>query len=221
MIILGLTGSIAMGKSAASRMLRRFGLPVFDSDACVHQLMGPGGAALNAIADVFPEAVTPAGVDRAALGALVFGRKDRLACLESLLHPRVLLAQYDFLRKAERQTAANPKVCALAVLDIPLLFETGGDRRVDFIAVVSAPAAIQRQRALARPQMSAEKFDAILAQQMPDLEKRARADYCLNSGDGKRVMLHDIARMLRDLSGKSGSCWPWPKPSPINGPLKG
>ncbi|WP_281299941.1 MULTISPECIES: dephospho-CoA kinase [unclassified Iodidimonas] len=209
MIILGLTGSIAMGKSEAAKMLRRFGIPVFDSDACVHKLMGPGGAALAAIAEAFPETVTALGVDRAALGVAVFGHKDRLARLEAILHPRVLAAQYDFLREAERQIAANPHSCALAVLDIPLLFETGGDRRVDFVAVVSAPAATQRQRALARPQMSAEKLDAILAQQMPDAEKRARADYCLNSGDGKRVMLHDIAVMLRDLSKKSGSSWPW------------
>lgn len=194
MITLGLTGSVAMGKSEAARMLKRFGLPVFDADAAVHRLTGPAGEAVPAILQAFPDAGDEAhGVDRRKLGARVFGDQAALAQLEAILHPLVFRARQDFLERARAQGAR------VAVLDIPLLYETGGAGAVDAVAVVSAPHEAQKSRALARPGMTEEKFAAILARQMPDSAKTARADYVLDSGSGKRKMLMDIKAMLRDL----------------------
>ncbi len=206
MIILGVTGSIAMGKSEAARMLRRFGVPVFDSDQAVHNLMAKGGAAVDRVEAAFPGVVSEGAVDRSMLGARVYGDKAALKNLEGILHPMVRRAQARFLADAD------DKNMTLAALDIPLLYETGGEDFVDFVAVVSAPHAVQKARALARPGMTEERLQHILQQQMPDAEKRARADYILPSGDGKRPMLRAIAAMLRDLGTKKGSVWSpnWP-----------
>jgi len=171
--ILGLTGSIGMGKSAVSAMFRAAGVPVFDADACVRGLQGPGGALIPAIEAAFPGTTGPDGVDRAKLGATVFGQPEALARLEAIVHPAVAEQRAQFLR----DNAAAP----LVVYDIPLLFERTGRAGLDAVAVVSAHADQQRARVLARPGMSVEKFEAILAAQMPDAEKRARADHVIDT----------------------------------------
>ena len=173
MMILGLTGSIGMGKSAVSAMFRDNGVPVFDADACVRALQGPGGALIPAIEAAFPGTTGPNGVDRAKLGATVFGQPEALARLEAIVHPAVAEQRAQFLR----DHAAAP----LVVYDIPLLFERTGRAELDAVAVVSARADQQRARVLARPGMSVEKFEAILAAQMPDAEKRARADHVIDT----------------------------------------
>ena len=172
--ILGLTGSIGMGKSTVAAMLREMGVPVFDADAEVRAMQGPGGELLPAIEAAFPGTTGPEGVDRAALGAAVFGDKPALARLEAIVHPAVAARRAAFL--ADHATAP------LVVFDVPLLFETGGAIHVDAVAVVSAPAAAQAERVLARPGMTPEKFAAILAHQTPDAEKRARADHVIDTG---------------------------------------
>lgn len=172
--VLGLTGSIGMGKSAVTAMLRGCGVPVFDADAEVHRLQGPGGALLEAIEAAFPGTTGPQGVDRQRLGSAVFGDKPALARLEAIVHPAVARARAAFLVRH----AGEP----LVVFDVPLLFERGGDAGVDAVAVVSAPAEVQRARVLARPGMSEEKFASILALQVPDSDKRARADYIVETG---------------------------------------
>lgn len=169
MIVLGLTGSIGMGKSTVARMFADEGVPLFDADAAVHELQGPGGALAGAIEAAFPGTTGAGGVDRAALGERVLGDPAALARLEALVHPAVAEARARFLARH----AAAPMV----VLDIPLLFEKGLAASVDKIVVVSAGAAVQRARTLARPGMTAEKLDAILAHQLPDAEKRAGADF--------------------------------------------
>ncbi len=170
-MIVGLTGSIGMGKSTVAAMFADASVPVFDADAVVHELQGPGGALLPAIAARFPGTVGPGGVDRAALGASVLGDDEAMRALEAIVHPAVRAARAAFL---DRHRAAP-----LVVFDIPLLFETGGEREVDRVAVVSAAPAVQRARTLARPGMTPAKFDAILARQLPDAEKRARADWVI------------------------------------------
>ncbi|MEO5598749.1 MAG: dephospho-CoA kinase [Novosphingobium sp.] len=172
--ILGLTGSIGMGKSAAAAMFNGLGVPVFDADAAVHQLQGPQGALIPAIEAAFPGTTGPAGVDRAKLGAAVFGDPQQLARLEAIVHPAVAAMRREFL-------AANADQ-PLVVFDIPLLFEKGGADGVDAVAVVSALAEAQRARVLARPGMTEEKFEKILALQVPDAEKRARADFVIDTG---------------------------------------
>ncbi len=175
--ILGLTGSIGMGKSATAAMFRARGVPVHDADACVHALYGPGGAAAAAIGAAFPGTLSPDGaVDRAALRDAVLGHPERLRHLESLVHPLVGAARDAFLAAH----AAAP----LVVLDVPLLFETGGERLCDAVAVVTAPAAVQRTRVLARPGMTEAAFAQILAKQLPDAEKRRRADYLIETDRG-------------------------------------
>jgi dephospho-CoA kinase len=172
--ILGLTGSIGMGKSAVARMFEAEGVPVFDADACVHRLQGPGGRLVARIEKRFPGTTGPAGVDRARLGAIVLGNKAELAALEQIVHPAVAHERHLFLRRH----AARP----LVVLDIPLLFEKKGWKAVGAIAVVSAPAWVQRRRVLARPGMTPAKFRAIRHLQMPDHVKRARADFVIPTG---------------------------------------
>ncbi|KMO30427.1 dephospho-CoA kinase [Methylobacterium aquaticum] len=175
--VLGLTGSIGMGKSATAAMFRARGVPVHDADACVHALYGPGGAAAAAIGDAFPGTLSPDGaVDRAALRTAVLGEPERLRRLESLVHPLVGRARDDFLAAH----AAAP----LVVLDVPLLFETGGEAGCDAVAVVTAPAEVQRARVLARPGMTEEAFAQILAKQMADAEKRRRADFLIETDRG-------------------------------------
>ena len=174
MITLGLTGSIGMGKSTVARMFEEEGVPVFDADAAVHRLQGPGGALVRAIEAQFPGTTGEGEVDRTALAEAVLGESEKLQRLEALIHPAVAREREAFL-EVHRQAP-------LVVLDIPLLFEKGGWDKVDRIAVVSAPADVQRARVLARPGMTPEKFERILALQMPDEEKRARADFVIPTG---------------------------------------
>jgi dephospho-CoA kinase len=174
MIRLGLTGSIGMGKSTVAQMFADKGVPVFDADAAVHRLQGPGGRLVAAIEAVFPGTTGPAGVDRTALGAAVLGDPAALARLEALVHPVVGEERQVFLCA----NAAAP----IVLLDIPLLFETGAAGAVDKVAVVSAPADVQRARVLARSGMTPARFAAMLARQTPDAEKRARADFVIDTG---------------------------------------
>lgn len=171
---LGLTGSIGMGKSTVATMFRDLGVPVFDADAAVRALQGTGGALLPAIEAAFPGTTGPAGIDRPLLRAAVFGSDDARRRLEAIVHPAVAAVRQDFL--ADHATAP------LVVLDIPLLYETGGDFACDAVAVVSAALEIQRARVLARPGMTESMFAAILATQMPDAEKRARAQHVIDTG---------------------------------------
>lgn len=187
MIIVGLTGSIGMGKSEVARMFRGAGVPVFDADAEVHRLQGPGGAAVAPIEAAFPGATGPGGVDRGKLGSMVLGDDVAMKRLEGIVHPLVAESRAAFL---EAHHAAP-----LIVFDIPLLFETGGEGRVDAVLVVSAPADVQRARVLARPGMSKAKFEAILARQTPDAEKRARADHVIDTG----VSLEETRAQVRSL----------------------
>jgi dephospho-CoA kinase len=193
MIILGLTGSVGMGKSTAAAMLRRLGVPVHDADAAVHRLMARGGAAVARVAAAFPGVERDGGIDRRALGARVFGDDAALKRLERILHPLVRRDELRFL-KFWRTRAAD-----LVVLDVPLLFETGGERRCDCVAVVSAPFFLQRQRVLARPGVDEARFRAILAKQMPDHEKRRRADFIVPSGLGRAVTWRTLAHIVRLL----------------------
>ncbi len=212
MIILGLTGSIGMGKSTAASMLRRFGVPVHDADRVVHGLLAEGGAAVAAVEAAFgPEVVRDGAVDRPKLGAKVFGDRTALTRLEAILHPLVRRAERRFLALA---AARGTKV---VVLDIPLLFETGGQRRVDATLVVTAPAFIQRLRVLARPGMSGEKLDAILRRQTPDAEKRRRADFLVQTGLGKGPALRRLKRIVTIARARPGRRWPPRRPPPFAG----
>lgn len=196
-LLVGLTGSIGMGKSTAARMLRDMGVPVFDADAEVHRLQGPGGALIPAIEAAFPGTTGSDGVDRAALGAQVFGNDAALARLERIVHPAVAEAQAEFMAAHRHQP--------MVVLDIPLLFEKSGWSFVDRILVVSAPREEQRRRVLARPGMTLQKFEEILARQTPDAEKRARADFVVDTG-GSLDETHDqIARVVACLREERGA----------------
>ncbi len=194
MIILGLTGSIGMGKTTASTMFAEAGVPVYSADDAVHQLYS--GRAAPLIEAAFPGTVANGTVDRVKLSAAVIGKPDALKRLEAIVHPLVREEEEAFLRAAKAQGAA------IALVDIPLLFETGGEKRVDRIVVVSAPADIQRARVLARPGMTAEKLDAILARQLPDAEKRARADFVLDTSGSFDNLRQQIMTIIQKLSGK-------------------
>jgi dephospho-CoA kinase len=173
-VVLGLTGSIGMGKSTVAAMFADEGVPVFDADAQVHKLQGPGGRLVAAIEAEFPDTTGELGVDRTLLGEAVFGKPEAFKRLEAIVHPAVAHERNRFLEVNRDEP--------LVVLDVPLLFEAGGWRQVDRIAVVSAPADVQRARVLARPGMTAERFESILARQMPDAEKRDRADFVIPTG---------------------------------------
>lgn len=192
--ILGLTGSIGMGKSAVAAMFRGLGVPVFDADAAVHELQGPGGACLAPIERAFPGTTGPAGVDRQKLGAAVFGNPAALRQLEQIVHPEVAEMRRAFL--------ADNAEAPLIVFDIPLLYEKTGDHGLDAVAVVSAPAEAQRERVLARPGMTAEKFAQILALQVPDAEKRARADHVIDTGVSLAETRHAVQRLVHRLAGQ-------------------
>ena len=194
MIILGLTGSIGMGKSTTSQMFQAEGVPVYDSDAAVHALYASGGAAVAPVQAAFPGVVVDGAIDRTRLSAAVMGNSEALAVLESIVHPLVGAHRIGFFEDAQAQGAD------VVVLDIPLLFETGGEKKVDKVVVVSAPAQVQRQRVLARAGMDVAKFEAILARQTPDAEKRARADFVIDTGrglDAARQQVRDILTRLR------------------------
>ncbi|MFM5947946.1 MAG: dephospho-CoA kinase [Novosphingobium sp.] len=189
--ILGLTGSIGMGKSAVAAMFRGLGVPVFDADAAVHELQGPGGACVDPIERAFPGTTGPAGVDRQKLGAAVFGNPEALRRLEQIVHPEVAEMRRAFL--------ADNAEAPLIVFDIPLLYEKTGQHGLDAVAVVSAPAEVQRERVLARPGMTAEKFEQILKLQVPDAEKRARADYVIDTGVSLAETRHAVQQLIHSM----------------------
>lgn len=192
--ILGLTGSIGMGKSAVAAMLRGIGVPVFDADAAVHELQGPDGACLAAIERAFPGTTGAGGVDRQKLGAAVFGDPAKLKLLESIVHPEVAEMRRAFL--------ADNADAPLVVFDIPLLFEKTGQHGLDAVAVVSAPPALQRERVLARPGMTEEKYEQILKLQVPDEEKRARADYVIDTGVSLAETRHAVQRLVHAITAR-------------------
>lgn len=197
MIVLGLTGSIGMGKSTVAQMFRDEGVPVFDADACVHRLQGPGGALVAAIESALPGTTGPDGVNRAALGRAVLGDDSAMRRLEAIVHPAV---------QAERTAFLTAHADAsLVVVDVPLLLETGGDKAVDKVLVVSAEPAVQEARVLARPGMTKEKFAAILARQLPDVEKRARADHIIATDiplAETREKVRALITCMRDSEGR-------------------
>ncbi|MFM2301012.1 MAG: hypothetical protein RLZZ84_748 [Pseudomonadota bacterium] len=191
-LILGLTGSIGMGKSAVAAMFQGLGVPVFDADKAVHELQGPGGALLAPIEREFPGTTGPHGVDRPKLGAAVFGNAEALARLEAIVHPAVAAMRHEFLSDNRDQP--------LIVFDIPLLYEKDGWKTVDAVVVVSAPAPMQRERVLARPGMTVAKFEQILGLQVPDAEKRARADYVIDTGTSLAETRHAVQRLVHALT---------------------
>ena len=199
--ILGLTGSIGMGKSAVAGMLRELGVPVFDADAAVHELQGPGGVCLAPIERAFPGTTGPLGVDRQKLGAAVFGDPAKLRLLETIVHPQVAEMRRAFL--------ADNADAPLIVFDIPLLYEKTGQDGLDAVAVVSAPVAMQRVRVLARPGMTVEKFAKILALQVPDADKRVRADFVVDTGVPLARTRAQVAALVAHLR-ENG---PWPIPN--------
>ncbi len=193
MILIGLTGSIGMGKSTTAAMFRDAGVPVYDADAAVHDLYDTGGAAVGPVGEAFPGVVRDGKVDREALREAVLGKPEALKRLNAIVHPLVGRDRVGFFVQAEAAGAD------MVVLDIPLLFETGGDANVDAIVVASAPAEMQRERVLARPGMTPERLDAILAQQMSDAEKRARAQFVVDTSRGLEPARRQVAEIIAAL----------------------
>jgi dephospho-CoA kinase len=194
MIVFGLTGSIGMGKSTAAMVLRRLGVPLYDADAEIHKMLGPGGAAVAAVAVAFPGVRGQhGGIDRRTLGARVFGKPEELRRLEAILHPMV--------RAVERRWVARHRAQGrkLVVLDIPLLFETDRIDRVDGVIVVSAPLRVQRERVMRRAGMTAERFAAVLDSQLPDREKRHRADFVVLTALSRAAAARQLARIIRQV----------------------
>jgi len=198
MLIIGLTGSIGMGKSTVAAFFRTAGVEMLDADAVVHALYA--GPAVEPIAAAFPGVVAGGVVDRAALSDVLKADPDKLPALEAIVHPLVRTAQRDFLAA---QFAAGPQVCGL---EIPLLFETGGDARVDVTVVVSAPEQVQADRVLQRPGMTPDKLDMIRARQMSDAQKRARADVVIDTGCPLSETQAQVDAVVRSLAGRQGSC---------------
>jgi dephospho-CoA kinase len=198
MIILGLTGSIGMGKSTAAQGFRQLGVPVYDADAEVHRLLDKGGAAVPPVAAAFPGVVEDGAVDRTALGARVFDDPEALARLEAILHPMARDGQERFLRDAARRHEP------LVVLDVPLLFETGGEERCDAVVVVSAPPFLQAARVLHRPGMTPARFAAIQARQMSDAEKRRRADFVVRTSLSRGASLNSLRRIVKLMRERGG-----------------
>lgn len=196
-LVVGLTGSIAMGKTETGRMFERLGCPVFDADAVVHTLYARQGRAVAPVGELFPEAIVDGAVDRAALAAAVLGDPERLQALEAVVHPLVAAERQAFLEEARRNGRE------IVVLDIPLLFETARQDDVDAVVVVSAPAETQRQRALARPGMTEAKLDAILARQMPDADKRRLADFVVDTGQGLDHAFAQVKDIVQNLRSES------------------
>jgi len=196
MIVAALTGSIAMGKSETAKMFAARGIPVFDSDAAVHLLYAEGGAAVPAIAAIVPSTVVDGAVDRRQLSAAIQAEPALLPRIEAVVHPMVRDMQLRFLAEAEAAKAD------MALLDIPLLFETGRERDVDVVIVVSAGDALQRERALKRPGMTPQKLDFILSKQLPDVEKRARADYVIDTSSSLAETALEVDRVIADIKAK-------------------
>ena len=193
MIIVGLTGSIGMGKTTTSNMFKEAGCPVFDADAAVHALYAKGGKAVPIIHAVFPDAIKDGAIDRARLGEHM--RKDplQLKVLESFIHPLMTESRAKFFEQAQKDNAE------IIIMDVPLLFETGGDAYVDKVVVVTAPADVQRKRVMARPGMNAELLTSLLARQMPDAEKRKRADILIYTDKGLENARKQVHKILKDL----------------------
>lgn len=194
MIVLGLTGSIGMGKSTTAQMFAEAGVPVHDADASVHALYA--GKAAPLIEEAFPGTVRDGVVDRTELGKRVVNDTPAMKRLEAIVHPLVRQAEQEFLEKARAEGHE------LVVLDIPLLFETGGEKRVDYVAVVTAPAEVQRKRVMARPGMTTERFEALLARQTPDERKRRQADFLIDTSlgmDAARAKVADLVGLLRGM----------------------
>jgi dephospho-CoA kinase len=193
MITVGLTGSIGMGKSTTAAMFAEAGAPVYDADAEVAALYAKGGAAVGPLEAAFPGVVRDGAVDREALRVKVLGDPEAMKRLNAVVHPLLGAGRADFFRRAEASGAD------IVVLDIPLLFETGGAAGVDAVVVVSAPAAVQRERVLARPGWTDQRLDAILAQQLPDADKRARADFVIDTGSGLEAARQQVAQVIAAL----------------------
>ena len=192
MIVVGLTGSIGMGKSTTLAMFADEAIPVYSADAAVHELYE--GEAVDLIAQAFPGTVSEGKVDRTRLSAAVLGKPEQLKRLEAIVHPLVRQKELDFIEQARKSGAI------LAVVDIPLLFETGGEHRVDKVVVVTAKPEIQRERVMARPGMTAQKLDAILARQMPDADKRAKADYIIETGKGLEPARAAVRAIIKSIT---------------------
>lgn len=200
MLIVGLTGSIGMGKSTAAAHLRARGVPVFDADAEVHRLYA-GGKAVDPVGRAFPGTTTRDGVDRAKLSAALLAQPERFAELEAIVHPLVREAERAFLRdEAKRGTQ-------IAVLEIPLLFESGADKLVDATVVVSAKPEVQRERLLQRPEMTAEKLDKLLGRQLPDPEKRRRADFVVDTSVDVATSQAALDEVIAQLRGRHGEAY--------------
>lgn len=193
MKIIGLTGGIGMGKSTAAAMLRKFGLPVHDSDHAVHTMLAKGGAAVKKIAHLFPDALEDGAIDRAKLGQIVFADTKKLRQLEKILHPMVQKEEKDFLRAMKRESHRA------VVLEIPLLFETGAEKRCDVVLCVSAPVKVQKQRVLKRKNMTVKKLTAILARQMPAPKKRKMADFVVGTGISHAATRKQLRTILREI----------------------
>ncbi len=196
MLKVGLTGSIAMGKSTTAGIFADMGCPVFDSDAAVHSLYAKGGAAIPLVAELFPGAIVDDQVDRKQLSDIVLQDPTALAGLEAAIHPLVRERQQEFIANAAKSGHR------FLILDIPLLFETGQDKNVDIIVVVSAPANLQRARALERPGMTSQKYEEILQRQLPDSAKRAQADFVVDTGRGIEVALDQVRKIVDELTNR-------------------
>ena len=202
MVILGLTGSIGMGKSTAAVDFRRLRVAVHDADETVHAMMAPGGAAFDQICQVFPGVRSKVGIDRKRLGDLVFADMAALKKLEAILHPLVRKQKTEFLKRSALRRKN------LVVLDVPLLFETGGEAKCDAVVVVTAPTFVQRARVMARPGMTTEKFESILAKQVPDLIKRRSADFVVQTGLGRIASLRKIRHIAHTAPFLKPNKWP-------------
>jgi len=197
MIIIGLTGSIGMGKSETAKMFAAHGIPVFDADAVVRTAQGKSGESLPLIEEAFPGTVADGVLDRAALGAQVFGNEAALKKLERIMHPIVQKARKKFFELVDKN---NTKI---VILDVPLLFEAGGEKGCDVTVVVSAPTEVQQARVLSRTHMTQEKFEDIIARQMPDSEKRERADYVIETDQGLEAADRAVSNIIKDISSKN------------------
>lgn len=202
-LLIGLTGSIGMGKSTTARLFAEEGCPVWDADAAVHRLYAPGGAAVAPLAEVFPEAIEEGAVSRTRLKAIIARDPSGLTRIESIVHPLVARDRADFVQNHRNNLADLTKPTPILVLDIPLLFETGADRGMDVTVVVSAPPEVQRARVLERGTMTAEQFENISQKQMPDAEKRARADYVIDTDtlESARRQVHSVLADIRQRVG--------------------
>ena len=204
MIKLGLTGSIGMGKSTTASMFSARGVPVYDADAAVHKVYAPGGAAVKAVSEAFPDVLdAQGGIDRSKLRERVVGDSEAMKRLEQIIHPIVSGLQVSFLEKAVSRGAE------IIVLDVPLLYETGGDKRVDYVVVVTAPEDVQRERVLARGQLTPAQLGVILTRQLPDKEKRQRADFVIDTSLGLEYAEAQVDAVLRTLRSDVATAGVW------------